>query len=166
MLKAVHDRLLQLDVPLEIIAPLAAESGQPTFLGLRYRAEDGAKVHRKVREMLIEFPEAWGDAALPFSQPLAAPDGRPLPGTGVMEYFIEGTSPTPLDHRFRSVIIRSHASYVKQATEARSYSQPEHFRQILQLYQQVGYDMANPGFRAGSLDSSHRSLIPDLYFPE
>ena len=83
-----------------------------------------------------------------------------------MEYFTDATSPTPLDHRFRQTVLKAHTTYVKDSQKAGTYSQPEHHRVALRLYQEAGYDMGSPGFREGSLKGSHQDLIPFLYLPE
>ncbi|HKY64170.1 MAG TPA: FHA domain-containing protein [bacterium] len=167
VLRGLHEKLLTLDVPVQITAPLSTSTEAPsTYLGILYRAQDAAKVHQAVRNFAQDHSAALGMGNLPFTHMLRGENGRPITGSGVMEYFVDGKVPNPLDHRFRAMVLGSFNSYAKKAQAENKYEQLKHFQTALALYQQAGYDLANAGFRAGSLDGTHAPLRTELYFPE
>ncbi|HEX5033465.1 MAG TPA: hypothetical protein VFW62_03210 [bacterium] len=165
LLKGLHKHLLTLAVPIQITAPLSTEAPS-TYLGILYRAEDAAKVHQAVRNFAQEHASVIATGKLPFTHMLIGDNGRAIMGVGVMEYYIDGKATSPLDHRFRSAALPSHTNYAAKAEEAKKYDGKKHVQIALDLYQKAGYDMAHPGFRAGSLDTTHQTLKTELYFPE
>lgn len=166
MLKGLHQQLLALDVPLQVTAPIAIDPAKSTYLGILYRAEDAAKVHRALNNFVREHGDSLGEGNLPFTQQVKGENGQPIPGVGIIEYSTDGISTSPVDQRFRQTIMESHKKYAKKSQAEGTYSQPEHHRQAIYYYQAAGYDMGNPGFREGSLKGSHQALLPFLYFPE
>jgi hypothetical protein len=169
VLKGLHHEILSLDVPLKVTAPLSTSSepkGPATYLGILYRAEDAAKVHEAVRRFAQNHPAATASGNLPFTHALMGANGRAVTGVGVMEYFVEGSTATPLDHRFRASVVPSFMQYATEAQKTGQYDQMTHLKAALQFYQNAGYDLANPGFRTGSLEGSHAPLRSELYFPE
>ncbi|MCC6273067.1 MAG: FHA domain-containing protein, partial [Deltaproteobacteria bacterium] len=169
-LEAVMQHFLTLDIPVEVVTPLNTAGLKTPYVGVFFRADQAAKVFRAAEALSESHAEILDFHLMPFSHPALNSRGEKLQGMGVMEHVADGGKANLQEVRVYAIARAYNA--VNRYTKTLSgefVPDPQYYlKQALLSLESEGFDLNQPGFRQGSVESSHfeaaRRSVSNIFF--
>lgn len=169
-LEAVMKHFLTLDVPLEVVTPLNTAGMKTPYVGVFFRADQAAKVFQAAEALSEGHPEILDFHLMQFSHQALNSRGEKLQGMGVMEHAADGGRRNLQEARVFA-IARAYSSLNKYTKSLSGEYVPDSqyfLKQALVSLENLGFDLNQPGFRQGSVETTHfeaaRRSVSNIFF--
>ncbi len=169
-LEAVMRHFLTLDIPIEVVTPLNTAGMKTPYVGVFFRADQTAKVFQAAEALSESRPEILDFHLMQFSHQALNSRGQKLQGMGVMEHAADSGRRNLQEVRVFA-IARAYSSLNKYTKSLSGEYVPDpqyYLKQALASFESLGFDLNQPGFRRGSVETTHfevaRRSVSNIFF--
>lgn len=169
-LEAVMQHFLTLDIPVEVVTPLNTAGLKTPYVGVFFRADQAAKVFQAAEALSESHSEILDFHLMPFSHPALNSRGEKLQGMGVMEHLADGGKANLQEVRVYAIARAYNAAnrYTKNLSGEFVPDPQYYLKQALLSLESEGFDLNHPGFRQGSVETTHfeaaRRSVSNIFF--
>lgn len=169
-LEAVMQHFLTLDIPVEVVTPLNTAGMKTPYVGVFFRADQAAKVFQAAEALSESHAGILDFHLMPFSHPALNSRGEKLQGMGVMEHVADGGKANLQEVRVYAIARAYNAAnrYTKNLSGEFVPDPQYYLKQALLSLEHEGFDLNHPGFRQGSVETTHfeaaRRSVSNIFF--
>ncbi|MDL1871665.1 FHA domain-containing protein [Deltaproteobacteria bacterium PRO3] len=169
-LEAVMQHFLTLDIPVEVVTPLNTAGMKTPYVGVFFRADQAAKVFQAAEALSESHAGILDFHLMPFSHPALNSRGEKLQGMGVMEHVADGGKANLQEVRVYAIARAYNAAnrYTKNLSGEFVPDPQYYLKQALLSLEHEGFDLNQPGFRQGSVETTHfeaaRRSVSNIFF--